>query len=323
MMGRTLFSIAAGLTAFWLLILPSQAQTPDGGGAAAQAEESLAEARKIFKTKLIRQEKTDGTLEQAPPQIFSTVRYNAPAGKLAAYLTPDPKDGKKHPAIIWITGGDCNSIGENWEPAPRTNDQTAAQYRNAGIVMMFPSLRGGIGNPGVKEGFLGEADDVLAAAAHLRALPYVDPERIYLGGHSTGGTLALLVAASADLGQFRAVFSFGPVANILSYGGEMLPFDESNKREGEMRSPAPWLKTVKMPVFIIEGSESPNIGAFPYLAKGGAGNARVKYLTVKGADHFNLLAPANELIAGKIVRDTGAPGSLDIAEGEIVPAQPD
>ena len=23
---------------------------------------------------------------------------------------PNPNDGKKHPAIVWITGGDCNSI---------------------------------------------------------------------------------------------------------------------------------------------------------------------------------------------------------------------
>lgn len=55
--------------------------------------------------------------------------------------------------------------------------------------MMFPSLRGGNDNPGVKEGFLAEVDDVLAAADFLGKQNYVDPGRIYLGGHSTGGTL--------------------------------------------------------------------------------------------------------------------------------------
>ena len=34
--------------------------------------------------------------------------------------------------------------------------------------MMFPSHRGGIDNPGQREGFFGEVDDILAA------LPYVD-----------------------------------------------------------------------------------------------------------------------------------------------------
>ena len=36
----------------------------------------------------------------------------AAAGMLAAYLTPNPGDGQKHPAIVWITGGDCHSIGD-------------------------------------------------------------------------------------------------------------------------------------------------------------------------------------------------------------------
>ena len=75
--------------------------------------------------------------------------------------------------------------------------------------MMYPSLRGGNNNPGHMESFFGEVDDVLAARALLAKLPYVDPERIYLGGHSTGGTLALLVAECS--GAFRGVFAFGPV----------------------------------------------------------------------------------------------------------------
>ena len=108
--------------------------------------------------------------------------YPAPSGNLAAYLSPDPGDGRKHPAIIWITGGDCNSIGDVWTPAPLDNDQTAAAYREAGIIMFFPSLRGGNNNPGVKEGFLGEVNDVLAALKYLKNQSYVDANRIYLGG---------------------------------------------------------------------------------------------------------------------------------------------
>ena len=54
---------------------------------------------------------------------------------------------------------------------------------------------------------------------------YVDPDQIYLGGHSTGGTLALLVAESTD--RFRAIFSFGPVANMRNYGTDILFFDLS------------------------------------------------------------------------------------------------
>jgi dipeptidyl aminopeptidase/acylaminoacyl peptidase len=56
--------------------------------------------------------------------------------------------------------------------------------------------------------------------------------RIYLGGHSTGGTLALLVAESSD--RFRSVFAFGPTDDIRGYGQENLPFPISNRKEAEL-----------------------------------------------------------------------------------------
>src|SRR5690606_9024844 len=119
---------------------------------------SLVEARRGFRTTLVRRESGGRPAPQPPPGVFHLVQYDAPAGRLAAYLTPDPGDGQKHPAILWITGGDCNSIGPCWVEGPSDNDQSASAYRKAGIVMMFPSLRGGNDNPGVKEGFLGEVD---------------------------------------------------------------------------------------------------------------------------------------------------------------------
>jgi dienelactone hydrolase len=54
-------------------------------------------------------------------------------------------------------------------------------------------LRGGNDNPGTKEAFLGEVDDILAAALYLARQESVDSNGIFLGGHGTGGTLVLLV----------------------------------------------------------------------------------------------------------------------------------
>src|SRR5690606_3682486 len=101
-------------------------------------------------------------------------------------------------------------------PGPPSDDQSASAYREAGMLMMFPTLRGGNDNPGRREAFWGEVDDVLAALEAARRLPYVDPQRIYLGGHSTGATLALLVAASGA--SVNAVVALGPVADISGYG---------------------------------------------------------------------------------------------------------
>src|ERR1044071_674428 len=87
------------------------------GSSAAQTR-SLAEARRGFKTVLRPINTGRDPVEQPPRNLFRVVKYPSESRDLAAYISPNPNDGKKHPAIIWITGGDCNSIGDVWKPAP-------------------------------------------------------------------------------------------------------------------------------------------------------------------------------------------------------------
>jgi alpha/beta superfamily hydrolase len=54
--------------------------------------------------------------------------------------------------------------------------------------------------------------DVAAAAAYLRALPQVDPDRIAITGHSVGGTLA--IEAAAEDPRMVAVASIGMEADV-------------------------------------------------------------------------------------------------------------
>ena len=79
------------------------------------------------------------------------------------------------------------------------------------------------------------------AADFLARQGYVDPRRIYLGGHSTGGTLVMLVAESTD--RFRATFAFGPVDDVRGYSEEFLPFDTSDPKEFELRSSGHWFRS--------------------------------------------------------------------------------
>lgn len=275
---------------------------------------SLVEARKGFQTKYINRGVRQEPVATPPPGAFRSLAYDAPSGRLAAYLTSDPKDGKKHPAIIWMTGGDSNTIGDVWSNSPMTNDQTAAAYRKAGIVMMFPSLRGGNMNHGQREGFLGEVDDVLAAAAFLEKQPHVDPKRIYLGGHSTGGTLVLLVAECSD--RFRCVFAFGPAADVSGYDRRYLPFDTWDRQEVELRSPIHWLAGIRSPVFVIEGRNQGNIDSLQAMEKATT-NPKVKFLPVEGASHFSVLGMANRLIASKILQDTGDTCNIALTSEEL------
>ncbi|MDB5340883.1 MAG: Alpha/beta hydrolase family protein [Planctomycetaceae bacterium] len=275
--------------------------------------ESLVLARKALKTKLTRQDSAKEPVPEPPADLFQLTHYESAPGKMAAYLTPDPKDGKKHPAIIWMTGGDCNTIGDVWTEAPPEDDQTASAFRKAGIVMMFPSLRGGNDNPGVKECLLGEVDDILAAADFLAKQEYVDPSRIYLGGHSTGGTLVLLVAECSD--RFRAVFSFGPVTEIQKYGADFMPFDRSDHFEREARSPSNWLFMIKNPTFVFEGTEEGNVDELHDMAS--TDNTSVHCLEIKGGTHFSVLAPTTTLIASKILLDDGPKCNLSFTEDEL------
>jgi pimeloyl-ACP methyl ester carboxylesterase len=288
--------------------------SPSPSGTSASQAGSLVEARQGFQSRLVSRGGDREPLPQPPPKLFRIVHYEAPPGKLVAYLTPDPGDGKKHPAIVWITGGDCNSIGEVWRDRPASNDQTAAAFRKAGIVMMFPALRGGNDNPGAKEGFLGEVDDVVAAAEHLGKQSYVDPGRIYLGGHSTGGTLVLLVAECSD--RFRAVFSFGPADDVRGYPPEFLPFDTSNSREIDLRSPGRWLGSIKSPTFVFEGTVEGNIDSLQAMTRSST-NPRARFLPVRGANHFSILAPTNRLLAARILRDDGPECNLTFTEEEL------
>jgi acetyl esterase/lipase len=266
------------------------------------SDKSLAEARRGFVTSLAHKEQTGFPVPTPPASELKLVHYRSRVGKLPAYLSTIPDDGQNHPAIIWLTGGFSNSISEAaWETALPENDQSARIFRKAGVVTLYPSLRGGNENPGFHETFLGEVDDVLAAADFLAAQPGID--RIYLGGHSTGGTLALLVAETSP--RFRAVFSFGPVDDVSGYGSENLKFNTADPRELRLRNPIHWLHGIKSPTWVIEGEGNP--GNISSLRKLNASNRNplVQFLPVTGKNHFSVIAPFSRSIAGQILKDTG------------------
>jgi pimeloyl-ACP methyl ester carboxylesterase len=151
-----------------------------------------------------------------------------------------------------------------------------------------------------------------AAADYLARQVSVDPDRVYLGGHSTGGTLALLASECSD--RFRAVFAFGPVSEITSYPSQFTPFDTSDRHEVELRSPGRWLGSIRRPTFVIEGAGG-NLSSLEAMAKA-CKNHLVHFVRVKGADHFQVLGPTNALIARKILADQGATCNITLTNDE-------
>lgn len=276
---------------------------------ASTPQQTLSEARKGFVTKVVNAGESFGAPDAPTGSEFELIRYQSSVGPLAAYVTVDPGDGAKHPAIVWVTGGDNNSIGDVWSPSDRSNDQSACAFRKAGIVMMFPSQRGGNDNPGSREGFYGEVDDILAATDHLAQLPYVDPEQIYLGGHSTGGTMAMLVGECSD--RYRAIFALGPVAAAQQYGGEFVYCEPNDKNEMILRSPIFWLPSIKTPMYVFEGAENGNWDAVQMMADDNS-NPHVQFFKVPGHDHFSVIAPLTERLAAQI-----ADGQLNVTQQTV------
>ena len=280
---------------------------------AQEQTESLLATRSHFKTTLLHKIKDSDPVTQPPPELFSIVKYPTSIGDMSAYLSKADGSNNKQAAIIWITGGfpPGGADASAWTSVSPNNDQSAKIYRQLGMVMMYPFLRGSGGNPGFQEGFFGEVDDVISALKYLQKVDYVDPNRIYLGGHSTGGTLALLVAALTD--QFRAVFAFGPVADPQVYGANNALHDSTIELENKLRAPINYLTSIKSPTYVIEGTEG-NIDSLNKL-QSVSKNQNLFFLPIKGANHFETLAPINQFIADQITNSNNT--QLTLQESQV------
>lgn len=264
-------------------------------------EPTLAEARKGFQTAISLPVVNPKPFPIPPAELFVPIAYRNPRNQImTAFITPDPKDALKYPAIIWLTGGDTNSLDDFWTPGPESNDQSARAFREAGMIMMFPTLRGGNLNGGGKEYFYGEVDDVLAAADVLALQPYVDAKQIYLGGMSTGGTLALLTAEMS--GRFKAVFAFGPAADVHLYPPSLVPvnFLQHDPRELKLRSPVHWVSGISSPTYVIEGKNAPsNISDLEAICNKST-NPQLHCIAADGLNHFSVNAKVTRVIAARL-----------------------
>ncbi|MGC4122471.1 MAG: trypsin-like peptidase domain-containing protein [Myxococcales bacterium] len=248
--------------------------------------------------------------------MFELVRYPAPLGENWAYVSP-PVVGKRRPGLVYLAGGFDWGVGESaWLPALPENDQSGRAFHEAGIALMRPSLRGSHDNPGHNECFFGEVDDVLAAADFLAARPDVDPERIYVAGHSTGATLALLAVAASN--RFRSAFAFGAIDHPDNYGPDACLPAHLDQRERDLRAPVKFIASVRTPTFAIEGEANPsNIGALKALGEH-VGRAPVTFVSVSELTHFSVLAPASKVVARAIVADSGEQPRIEVRAQDIL-----
>ena len=225
--------------------------------------EDYAVARRHFRTTLLRAAPSPQreVFSLRPPSYVEQVEYASAGLQLTAWLAGHQESGPKRPAVLFLHGGFEFGAGD-WD--------MAAPYWEAGFVVMAPMLRGENGQPGTFSFLYDEVDDVLAAGDFLARHPAVDSTRIYLAGHSAGGTLTLLAIEAST--RFRAAASFdgSPDQQLLYDGSATKPgnhrelvFDPKNARELEVRSPLAYALSVKSPIRLYHSYEASPIAQRP------------------------------------------------------------
>ena len=290
--------------------------------------ETLEEAHKNFKTKIVDGQKTEFVPDGKPGippknSKFSLVNYPSKLGEMPMYITAKENNGKKYPAIIYLNGG-FGGIGDSefgWdEESPKNNYQGAGAFKRDDFVLAIPSARGENANAGKYEMFYGEIEDLEEARKYVASLPYVDPNRIYLVGHSTGGTKAVLLSEYSK--GFRAVFAMGAATELMSlekydYAGMNPPFDRTNPREIAVRSSLRYMRSITAPTFHFEGKDDSQPVYRVMQKVADKYQLPFKSYEIAGGNHFNIIYPLTTMIAQKILADTGAKTNIQFTTEDL------
>lgn len=197
---------------------------------------------------------------------FSKVTYQSSADGMVipAYLFEPltTKGPRAHAAMVWVHGGVHGNMDQNYLPFIKEAVQR-------GYAIITPDYRGSTGHGEAHHNAIDyggmEVDDTESAAEVLKALPYVDPDRIGVMGWSHGGYItSLLLTREAQGSPFKAGAAIVPVTNLLfrlsfkgpSYqrsfatqaGIRGLPFEK--REEYVRRSPYYWVDSLRYPILV-------------------------------------------------------------------------
>lgn len=115
------------------------------------------------------------------------------------YTPPALQPGRKYPALVWVHGGPMRQMRDGWHPlhSYAIFHAFTLYLAHRGYVTLAVNFRGGIGyGVGFEQGTymaigVDDVADVVSGARYLKALPYVDPDRVGVWGISYGGHMTL------------------------------------------------------------------------------------------------------------------------------------
>ncbi|MBI1918129.1 MAG: prolyl oligopeptidase family serine peptidase [Planctomycetes bacterium] len=211
------------------------------------------------------------------------VEYESAGLKLKGWLSAEPRDGKQHPAVVFLHGGWAFDLPD-W--------RDAAPFADAGFVLFMPMLRAENGNPGAYEGFFGEVDDAIAAGRFIASLPSVDSTRIFVAGHSVGAVLTVLVAMMPSPYKAGAALSgyLDMEAWVRVDQSERVVFDISDPEEVRLRNPLAFVPSLRIPLTLYSEPTMRSVNE-PLADRARELRKDCKLVIVPG-DHMTMVAPS-------------------------------
>lgn len=232
-------------------VVPSAANAFDVPAEPRLITRDYAKVRNRFRTKLLQKGPAPDKYETLDaPANAEKIFYRSGYGgelELAAWMSKYKRDRKPRPGVLFLHGGNAMGLG-HWN--------LMGPYVDAGFVVLMPSVRGENGQLGNFSGFYDEVDDVLAAADRLAHLPGVDPNRLFIAGHSIGGTLTMLASMSTHKFRAAAPISGNPDAfRFFNRYPQDIRFDDDNTHEFEVRTALCYAQSFKCPVRVVHGTD--------------------------------------------------------------------
>ncbi|KRB50425.1 aminopeptidase [Rhizobium sp. Root708] len=262
------------------LVLPAIASAFDVPAEPRLITRDYARARSHFRTNLLKKGPAPDRYESLDaPSNADRIFYRSGYGgelELVAWVSQYKRDRKPKPAVLFLHGGNAMGLG-HWN--------LMAPYVDAGFVVMMPALRGENGQMGNFSGFYDEVDDVLSAADRLAHLPGVDQNRLFIAGHSIGGTLTMLASMSSHKFRAAAPISGNPDAfRFFNRYPQDIRFDDRNAHEFEVRTALCYAQSFKCPVRVVHGTDESHFNdrAGLLASRARAAGVRIETATVTG-----------------------------------------
>lgn len=230
--------------------------------------------------------------------------------KMRVYLPPGNHQPGSIPCVLVAPAGTNLLVGNDMD-ADDYHDETLP-YAQAGMAVVFYSIDGGIGDMETASNaeFVAGYKKFRAAGAGvvngrnaleyvLAKVPQVDPKRIYCAGHSSAGTLSLLLAQHEP--RIRACVAYAPVSDVEESLEEVTgDFAMSRLFPGltdfvQQSSPKTHVAEFQCPVFLFHALDDGNVPASDSSSLAAALRSAGKQVTLRNVavgNHYQSMIDA-------------------------------